>query len=457
MRTFFGTDGIRGEANAGAMTAELALALGRALATQLLATNERPRVVIGRDTRLSGAMFEAALVAGLTSAGADALLVGELPTPGIAFLATSMRADAGVVISASHNPYQDNGLKIFGRDGYKLPDAAELIVEELLHEQLERHHAGLLAQRRNIGRAWVEADAAERYGAHLRQLLPPGFSLNGLRVVLDCANGAAHRVGPEVLRALGAEVFAIGVSPDGTNINDGCGSTAPSVVGARVRELRADLGLALDGDADRAILVDEDGCEVDGDAVLAICALHLQQSGELLQNTVVATVMSNIGLERMLEAVGITLIRTAVGDRHVVQCMRERGFNFGGEQSGHLVFLDHTTTGDGLLAGLQVLRVMHESGKSLRELASVLKRYPQVLHSVRVAARPPLESLPGVMQAIAAGEAALGADGRILVRYSGTEAKVRVMVEGQNLAAIEDIAATILTAFGAEVGFVEER
>jgi phosphoglucosamine mutase len=457
MRKFFGTDGIRGEANAGAMTAELALALGRALATQLLATNERPRVVIGRDTRLSGAMLESALVAGLTSAGADALLVGELPTPGIAYLTTALRADAGVVISASHNPYQDNGLKIFGRDGYKLPDAAELIVEELLHEQLERHHPGFLARRQNIGRAIPESDATDRYGAHLRELLHAGFSLRGLRVVVDCANGAAHRVAPEVLRALGAEVFAIGIAPDGTNINDGCGSTSPAVVGARVRELRADIGLALDGDADRAILVDEDGNEVDGDAVLAICALHLKSTGQLRHNTVVATVMSNIGLERMLEAAGITLIRTAVGDRYVVQCMREHGFNFGGEQSGHLVFLDHTTTGDGLLAGLQVLRVMYESGKSLRELASVLKRYPQVLHSVRVLARPPLDSLPGVTRAIADGEASLGADGRILVRYSGTEAKVRVMVEGRELDEIEQIAATILSAFSAEVGFAEEK
>lgn len=452
MRSLFGTDGIRGEANVAPMTADLALRLGRAVAEQFRREAHRTRIAVGRDTRVSGPMLEAALVAGITSAGADALLLGELPTPGIAFLTTAMRADAGVVISASHNAFADNGLKVFGHDGFKLEDSVELELEARIHAE----PAGV-PRGREIGRVIEVGDAVGRYVTHLKSKLPRGFSLEGIRVVVDAAHGAAWTAAPLMLRELGAEVHAVGVSPDGTNINELCGSLSPEFVAHEVRARNAAVGIALDGDADRLILVDETGEVVDGDAVLAICALHMHRLGQLRGGAVVATVMSNLGLEHALGRAGIALERTAVGDRYVVQRMREGGFNFGGEQSGHLVFLDHSTTGDGMLAALQVLQVMAETGRTLSELASVLERVPQLLVNRRVKARPPIDSLVQVQAAIGRAEAELGRDGRVLVRYSGTEPKVRVMLEGLDRDRIRAHADLILEAFHVEVGLAEER
>jgi phosphoglucosamine mutase len=423
----FGTDGVRGRANEHPMTAEIAMALGQAIAHVFESREERPRIIIGKDTRLSGYMFEDALAAGICSIGVDVIQVGPMPTPGMAFLTKDMRCHAGVMISASHNPYQDNGIKFFSRDGFKLPDALEERIEQLV---LSGALSGVRASADAIGRARRIEDAEGRYVVFLKNTFPSDLSLDGMRIVLDCANGAGYKVGPTALRELGAEVFELGVSPNGKNINDGCGALHPEKLTARVREVRADVGIGLDGDADRCVLVDERGEAIDGDALLLLLAKDLQERGTLKGNTVVATVMSNLGLEVGLEREGLSLIRTGVGDRYVVEAMREGDYNFGGEQSGHILFLDHNSTGDGLITSLQTLAIMRRRGRALSELARGFQRYPQVLVNIPVAQKRPIEELPGVMSAIQKVEEDLGREGRVLIRYSGTERKARVMVEG---------------------------
>lgn len=448
-RRLFGTDGIRGRANDHPMTPEVALQLGRAVAHIFRSASPRPRIVIGKDTRLSNYMFETALQAGICSMGVDAVQLGVLPTPGIAFMATGMRADAGVVISASHNAYDDNGIKFFAADGYKLPDEVELQIEGLIERgELATHraHGG------EIGRAYRIEDAVGRYSVFLKSTFPRHLDLDGIRVVVDCANGAAYKVAPEVLYELGAEVFPIGTSPNGTNINDGVGALYPQRMAERVRELRADIGIALDGDADRCILCDENGQVVDGDAVLLMLARNLKAQGRLAEDTVVATIMSNLGLERALRGIGVTLERTAVGDRYVVERMREGRFSLGGEQSGHVILHDLSTTGDGLIAALQVLAILASSDAPLSEHARGLERVPQVSRGVRVRTKPPLESLPGVSAAITEAQRALSGAGRVVVRYSGTERKCRVMLEGDDRQLIDVHADAIVDAIEREIG-----
>ncbi len=432
-RQLFGTDGIRGVANQYPMTAELAVRLGQAVAHHFRGQYEnsrkpfgqRTRIVIGKDTRVSGYMFESSLAAGITSMGADVQLVGPLPTPGISFLTTGMRADAGIVISASHNPYQDNGIKLFGADGFKLPDEEELAIEELILGDNPPRPAT-----DQVGKATRIDDATGRYVVFLKNTFPRHLTLEGLRVVVDCANGAAYKVAPSVLRELGAEVFTMGVTPDGFNINQECGSLHPLATARRVRETRADIGITLDGDADRVKLIDEKGEIVDGDGILALCAIHQKERGQLQQDTLVTTVMSNVGLEVALKRHGINLVRTAVGDRYVVEEMRKSGYNLGGEQSGHLIFLDHSTSGDGLLAALQVLAIMQHRQKPLSELSTVMTPFPQILVNVDVREKPPLEQLDGFQKLVTEIEGKLDTEGRVVARYSGTESKARIMVEG---------------------------
>ena len=435
-RKLFGTDGVRGVANNDPMTVENALALGQAVAHIFRNNGGRHKVVIGKDTRLSGYMFETAIAAGICAMGGDVLLVGPLPTPGIAFLTHSMRADAGVVISASHNPYQDNGIKFFGRDGFKLPDQLEERIEEIMFGDHLRESRPPSPQ---IGKAQRIDDATGRYIVYLKNTFPSHLSLDGLRIVVDCANGAAYRIAPQVFQELGAEVISIGVSPNGLNINENCGSLFPEVVSAKVREHRADLGISLDGDADRVIVVDHNGDVLNGDRIMAICAEEMVRTRKLRKNTVVATVMSNIGLELFLKERKVRLVRSQVGDRYVVETMRANGYNFGGEQSGHLIFLDHATTGDGVLAALQLLAVMIGSGKRVADLGKELVAYPQVLLNIKLKHRVPLENMKGFQKARAEFEKKLGSRGRILVRYSGTEPVLRIMAEGDNKAQIDRI------------------
>ncbi len=432
-RKLFGTDGIRGVANEDPMTAEVAMRLGQAVAERFTRPGHRGRIVIGKDTRLSGYMLESALEAGIVSAGADVMLVGPLPTPGIAFITASMRADAGVVISASHNPYQDNGIKIFAADGYKLPDAVEMEIENWMASGEGRKGR---PRGDGIGKAYRIEDAVGRYVQFLKFAFPKDRTLDGVKIVIDCANGAAYHVAPQVFSELGAQVITLGVEPDGRNINDACGALHPERTATEVKRTGATLGIALDGDADRVILCDENGQVIDGDQVMAILGTRMLARDVLPHRTVVATVMSNLGLERALGAQGGKLMRTAVGDRYVVEAMRERGLLLGGEQSGHIIFLDHATTGDGTVAALRVLAVMAEEGKSLSELARSMTRYPQVLLNFSVARKRPLDDMPAVMNAITHAERDLGDDGRVLVRYSGTESKARVMVEGADEARI---------------------
>jgi phosphoglucosamine mutase len=408
------------------MTAEIALSLGRAVAERFRKGGRRCRVVIGKDTRLSGYMIESALEAGIVSAGADVMLVGPLPTPAIAFITSSMRADAGMVISASHNPYQDNGIKIFASDGFKLPDEVEADIERRMADP-EQLTPG---PEPKIGKAIRIDDAEGRYVQFLKHSFPKARTLDGVRVVVDCANGAAYTVAPQVFSELGAEVTVLSAEPNGRNINDNCGALHPEKVAAEVRRTHSAIGVALDGDADRVILTDERGEIVDGDPIMAILGTRLLARGALPGNTVVATAMSNLGLERALAARDGKLLRASVGDRYVVEAMREQGFIFGGEQSGHIIFLDEATTGDGLLAALQILSVMVQEERSLSELAAIMTRYPQVLINFKVARKPPIDQLPAVEAAIRRVESALGQDGRVLVRYSGTESKARVMIEG---------------------------
>ena len=428
MRKLFGTDGVRGVANLEPMTSETAMKLGRAAAHLFKRRAGRHQIVIGKDTRLSGYMLEQAIASGVCAAGGRVMLCGPMPTPAVAHLTVSMRADAGIVISASHNPYQDNGIKVFGADGFKLPDEAECEIERLMgNEQL----LGRRATGPDIGRADKLEDARGRYVVFLKQTFPNDLSLDGVRVVVDAAHGAAYRVAPLVLQELGAHVTAIGVKPNGVNINKEAGALHPEHVRAEVIKRGAAVGIALDGDADRVIVVDEKGRIVDGDQVLAMCAARMAIEGRLKQRTVVATVMSNLGLEHALLRFGGKLLRTQVGDRYVVEAMRAGGYNLGGEQSGHLVFLDHAPTGDGMLAALQVLALMLRSGRPLSELAEEsMQRVPQVLESVTLPARRPLEDMRRLAQMTAKIAKALGEDGRVLVRWSGTEPKLRIMLEG---------------------------
>ena len=434
----FGTDGVRGTANVHPMTAEIALALGQAIAHVLrVPGGERRRIIIGKDTRLSGYLFEYALATGICSMGVDVIQVGPMPTPGMAFLAQDMRCHAGVMISASHNPYQDNGIKFFSSDGFKLPDSVEDEIEALI---ASGELADMRAAPDEIGSARRIDDAEGRYVVFLKKSFPRGVSLEGLRVVLDCANGAAYKVGPTVLQELGAEVFTMGVSPNGRNINAGFGSLYPQRTVAKVREVRADIGIALDGDADRAVLVDEEGSILEGDQLLALFARDLRESGQLRGGKVVGTVMSNLGLEKALANMDLTLERTPVGDRYVVEAMRRDGCNLGGEQSGHIIFLDHNTTGDGLVTGLQALSIMRREQRSLSSLVAGFERFPQVLVSVPVAEKRPIEELPDFMETLERVEKELDGRGRILVRYSGTEAKARVMVEGEDERRVAELA-----------------
>lgn len=445
-RKLFGTDGIRGKANVPPMTPDVALRLGMAVASHF---EHHGRVVVGKDTRLSGYMFETALASGLCAVGADVMLVGPLPTPGIAYITRSMRADAGLVVSASHNPYEDNGIKLFARDGFKLPDEVEHHLETLMaDEALDRQ----VVTGEAIGKAVRIDDSNGRYITHVKQAFDPDLRLDGLKIVVDCAHGAAYKIAPDVLSELGADVIALGVDPDGLNINDGVGAMAPESMCAAVKEHGADIGLALDGDADRVLFSDSSGNLVDGDTIMAICGRQMARTEQLTGGAVVATVMSNLGLERSLAEVGLKLERTPVGDRYVVERMRAGGFNLGGEQSGHLVFLDHATTGDGVVASLRVLSCMLKTERPLSELAKVMTRYPQVARAIRVAKKVPLEQLPKLGAVIKDVEGGLGDEGRVVVRYSGTEAKLRVMVEGADESAIEAACDRIQEAAVAELG-----
>jgi phosphoglucosamine mutase len=433
-RRLFGTDGIRGTANTDPMTAGTALRLGQVTGLMFTHGPHRHRVVIGKDTRLSGYMIEPALVAGFIGAGMDVVLMGPLPTPAIAMLTRNLRADLGVMISASHNGYEDNGIKLFGPDGYKLSDDKEAEIETMMDSNL----VGLLAGPAQLGRASRMEDAGGRYIEAAKATFPRGLRLEGLKIVIDCANGAAYRVAPAVLWELGADVVRVGVEPDGFNINRGCGSTVPEFLCAEVRRHGAHLGLALDGDADRLVLSDERGNLIDGDQILALIARSWSNAGRLKGDGIVATVMSNLGLERFLQARGLALHRTAVGDRYVVEKMRAEGFNVGGEQSGHMILADYATTGDGLLAALQVLAVLVEDGRPASEVCRLFSPLPQTLRSVPFDGKWPLEA-PPLRAAIAEAEAALNGTGRLLIRKSGTEPVVRVMAEGEDAAQVARI------------------
>jgi phosphoglucosamine mutase len=451
-RKLFGTDGIRGTANREPMTAETALRVAMATGRALRRGDHRHLVVIGKDTRLSGYLIEPALTAGFIAMGMDVALVGPMPTPAIAMLTRSLRADLGVMISASHNPYEDNGIKLFGADGYKLSDEIESAIESKLDDGDGRAGAG------ELGRARRLDDAGGRYVEFAKSSFPKGLRLDGLKVVIDCAHGAAYKVAPSVLWELGAEVVPIGVSPDGLNINRGCGATEPNAMREAVVQHRADIGLALDGDADRLIVADEAGRLLDGDQIMALIALEWKKMGRLSERGVVATVMSNLGFERCLAAKQIRLTRTSVGDRYVVEEMRRSGANLGGEQSGHVILADYATTGDGLMAALQVLASIVQRGQPASRVCNQFAAVPQILRNVRVAAAP-LEA-PKVKRAIAAAEKRLGSSGRLLVRRSGTEPVVRVMAEGDDEALVKavvgDIEAALVEAAGAARGQAAE-
>lgn len=439
-RRYFGTDGVRGRANA-TLTADLALRVGMAAGLVFRRGEHRHRVVIGKDTRLSGYMIENALVAGFTSVGMDVLLLGPMPTPAVGMLTRSMRADLGVMISASHNPFDDNGIKLFGPDGFKLSDEVERDIEDLIDEDLAKR----LAKPTEIGRAKRLEGVHARYIEYAKRTLPRNQSFEGLRVVVDCAHGAAYRVAPEALWELGAEVIAIGVEPDGMNINRDVGSTSPAALSAKVREVRADIGIALDGDADRVMIVDEKGHTVDGDQLMAVVAESFKEDGRLARDGLVATVMSNLGLERHLAGEGITMARTAVGDRYVLERMRADGYNVGGEQSGHIILSDYSTTGDGLVAALQVLAVVARREKPVSEVCHRFDPLPQILKNVRYRNGVPLEN-EAVKIAIADAERRLANHGRLLIRPSGTESVIRVMGEGDDRDLVEDVVDEVIDA-----------
>ncbi|MEM8799601.1 MAG: phosphoglucosamine mutase [Pseudomonadota bacterium] len=430
----FGTDGIRGLTNQKPMTAEIAMRVGMAAGRRFLRGDHKHRVVIGKDTRVSCYMVESALTAGFTSVGMDVVLVGVMPTPAVAMLTKSLKADIGVMISASHNPYHDNGIKIFGPDGYKLSDGCEAIIEDYMNSEM----SGFLAAPDGLGRAKRLEDARGRYIEFAKRSFPSHLRLDGLKIVVDCANGAPFRVAPTVLWELGADVEVLGVTPNGFNINDGCGSTAVDQLSKRVQEVGADIGIALDGDADRLILVDEKGHTVDGDQLMALISRSWQQEDKLRGNGVVATVMSNLGFERYLETIGLAMVRTKVGDRYVVEHMRRHGYNIGGEQSGHIILNDFTTTGDGIIAALQVLAAIVGLGKPASEVCNLFQPLPQLLKNVRYGDTEPLSD-NRVIEAIRDAERRLGNAGRVLIRKSGTEPLVRVMAEGDDHALVEQI------------------
>jgi phosphoglucosamine mutase len=440
VRKYFGTDGIRGRAN-GVITPELALKVGQAAGLLFRRGDHRHRVVIGKDTRLSGYMIETAMVAGFTSVGMDVLLLGPMPTPAVAMLTRSMRADLGVMISASHNPYDDNGIKLFGPDGYKLSDEVELEIEELVDQNLTKR----LAKSADLGRAKRIDGVHDRYIEFAKRTLPRTLSLDGLRVVVDCANGAAYAVAPEALWELGADVISLGVEPDGFNINKDCGSTAPEALCRKVRELRADVGIALDGDADRVVMVDERGRVIDGDQLMAVIVESWKEDGRLARPGLVGTVMSNLGLERHLAGIGIELVRTPVGDRYVLEHMRAHGYNLGGEPSGHIILSDYTTTGDGFVSALQVLAVVRKQDRPLSQVCHRFEPLPQVMRNVRYRNGKPLENA-NVISVIASAEQRLGRAGRLIIRPSGTEPVIRVMGEGDDKMLVEEVVDGIVEA-----------
>lgn len=470
MGKLFGTDGVRGLANEYPMTGEVAMAVGQALGRVLLTRPEicgkgslpvglkalesrkairRPKVVVGKDTRLSGYMIENAIVSGLCSMGVDVIMIGPLPTPGVAFVTQSMRADAGIMISASHNPYHDNGIKLFAADGFKFPDGIEAEIEKLvLSDDLKKNRP----QEDYIGKAKRIDEAHNRYLVFLKALFPADLDLMGLRIVIDCANGAGYKVAPMVFEELGAEVISRGTSPNGLNINSACGALHPEGVAAATVEYRADIGVALDGDGDRCILSDENGEIVDGDQIIGLLAIHMSHENRLKGKTVVTTPMSNLGLELTLKDHGIDMVRAQVGDRYVVETMKSKGFNLGGEQSGHIIFLDQSTTGDGVLAALKVLEVMRRTKKPLSELKKSIRLFPQVMENVRVSRRDPIEKMKEVTAKIKAAEETLKNRGRVFVRYSGTEPLARVMVEGEDARQIQSLATDIAKAIQKAVG-----
>ena len=437
--TLFGTDGIRGTANTPPMTADIALKVGMAAGHHFTRGTHRHRVVIAKDTRLSGYLIEPALTSGFIASGMDVVLVGPMPTPAVAMLVRSLRADLGVMISASHNEYRDNGIKLFGPDGYKLSDKTESIIESLVSNP----NVNTLAAPDKLGRAKRLDDAQGRYIEFAKSTFPKRLTLEGLKIVIDCANGAGYQVAPMILRELGAEVVAIGITPDGTNINHECGSTAPELLCQTVIDEKAHLGIALDGDADRVLISDDKGVLQGGDQLIAIIATQWQKTGELRGKSVVATQMSNLGLERYLGSIGLKMERTKVGDRHVVEAMRKLGCNVGGEQSGHIILNDYTTTGDGIIAALQVLAYMIDSGKPLSECGKLFTPLPQLLRNIRYTGASPLDN-PQVQKAIAAAEKTVGDKGRIFVRESGTEPLVRVMAEGESENLVRDIAESVV-------------
>lgn len=437
MRKLFGTDGVRGVANLDPMTSEMAMQLGRAAAHIFMRRAGRHQIVIGKDTRISGYMLESALMAGICSMGVDVLLVGPMPTPAIAFLTRSLRADAGVVISASHNPYQDNGIKFFSSNGFKLPDEVEARIEELIVSDEIRH---LRPTADLIGKAYRIDDAEGRYIEFTKRCLPKDLDFQGIKLVVDCAHGAAYKVAPTVLRELGASVEVIGAKPDGMNINSDCGAVHPEFLQETVLRQKADIGIALDGDADRAVFVCERGTVIDGDHVMAALGLDLQQNQLLAKQTLVGTVMSNFGLELSMAKAGIKLIRTPVGDRYLLERMLAEGYSFGGEQSGHFIFLDHNTTGDGLISALQMLSLLKRTKKPLSELAKAMTAVPQILVNIRVKQKTALETIPDVDRAIQESSRRLNGSGRVVVRYSGTEPLLRIMVEGEQATVVQEIA-----------------
>ncbi len=452
MRKLFGTDGIRGIANVEPLTAEMTVRLGRAAAYFFKKKKNKighHRIVIGKDTRLSGYMFEGALTAGICSMGVDVLIVGPMPTPAIAFLTRSFRADAGVVISASHNLFEDNGIKFFSEDGFKLPDDYEMEIEKLIYSgEIDN----LRPTGEGLGKAFRIDDAEGRYIEFVKNSIPKGLDFEGLKIVVDCANGAAYKITPTVLRELGADIITLGNKPDGVNINLGCGSLHPETVQRLVMEHKAHIGLAHDGDADRLIMVDEKGEIVDGDKLLAMCAIEFKRSGRLSHDTLVATVMSNFGLDIAMKEAGIRVVRTQVGDRYVMEEMIKNSYNLGGEQSGHVIFLDYNTTGDGLLTALQVLTLMQKTGKSLSELASCMKTFPQKLVNIKVREKKPLDTLHDFNKVIRESEKKLEGRGRIVVRYSGTETLLRIMVEGETNEEIVQVIDTVSDAVNKYIG-----
>ena len=448
MRKLFGTDGIRGKANEYPMTSEIALSLGRAISI-IFRNSSSQKILIGKDTRLSGYMIESALVSGICSMGGNAYLVGPLPTPGIAFLTANMRVDAGVVISASHNPFEDNGIKIFSSDGFKLPDEVEEKIEKLI---LENNFDKYYPDSKDMGRAFRIDDAVGRYVVYLKTTFPKKYDLKGLKIILDCANGATYKVAPEVFYELGAEIETIGTEPNGININNGCGSTDTKKLRAKVIESGADLGIAFDGDGDRVILVNENGEEIDGDYIIGFCAEYLKRKGLLKNDAVVITPMSNLGLEKYLKKNGINVIKSAIGDRYVLEEMIKNNLILGGETSGHIIFLEHNTTGDGIITALQVLKILIEENKPASEINKIFNKFPQVLINIKVKDKLPFEKIPGFNKKIEEFENLLNDRGRIFIRYSGTEKKMRIMVEGDDLKEVKNIANELAEIVKKEIG-----